>query len=635
MKKKITRQISKIIILAMILFVIINYLLQAFAAQRDMIAASEDLFWQLEQLIEENNQNYEVVINDFRDKCILRTRAAAYMVEHSDFSVDDIDGLDKILTMLEIDEIHIFDKNGNIISGTNPEYYGMNMADGEQISFFLPMLEDKSLMLCQDITENTSEGKEMQYAAVWMENGEYIIQCGLAPERLQEQTRKNEISYIFSLLTNEGGYTLYVVDPQSYQIIGSTTEEFTGKNLADIGISTKRLEKWDKGFHCRIGKEVSYCVFRQKDELIIGRSCNIDNLYSELNRNNIYLMCYIIIILLLVIYSIYRYIDKNVVHSIDLVNEKLGLIADGNLSERVEVRDTEEFAELSSHINYMVNRLLGSTEKISALLDVMELPIGVFEYNIHMPRVRITRRMALIIGVEGDAAEELFGDYQRFEQWIETLKTRPAEYADEVYTLPGVRDRYIQIYTFEKGSDRYGLVIDKTEEVRRCRDLELKLSEDELTKLCSRRSCYFQLDELFRQPKQLGHAVMMLVDSDDLKTVNDTYGHENGDHYLCGIAQVLKNTGAAKQVTARIGGDEFVVFIYGAKDVEELKGYLQRLLESRDTVTIALTNGELFPLRFSIGCAYYPGEKTDYHELMELADNCMYADKQRRKKNLR
>lgn len=507
MKKKITRQISRSIILAMILFVIINYLLQAVAAQRDMIAASENLFWQLEQLIEENDQNYETAIEDFRD--------------------------------------------------------------------------------------------------------------------------------IFNLLANGGGYTLYAIDPESYRIIGSTSEEFTGRKLSDIGISIERLEKWEDGFHCRVGNEICYCIFRQEGAVILGCSYNIMNLYSKLNRENIFLVCYIAVLLFLVAYSIYRYIDKNVVRSIELVNEKLGLIADGNLSERVEVRDSEEFAELSTHINYMVSRLLGTTEKISALLDVMELPIGVFEYNIHMPDVRTTRRMALIIGVEGEDAKELFGDYKRFERWIGELMSRPAEYADGAYILPGVRERYIQIYTFEKGSDRYGLVIDKTEEVRRCRELELKLAEDELTKLCSRRSFYYQLDLLFQEPEQLGHAVMMLVDSDDLKTVNDTYGHENGDHYLCGIAQVLKNTGAAKQVTARIGGDEFAVFIYGAKDDTELDGYLRKLLESRDVAVIALTSGESFPIRFSIGCAYYSGEKTDHHELLELADSRMYADKQQRKKNRR
>ena len=58
MKKKITVQISAIVFLAMALFIIANYLLQALAVQSDMIAASEEQFWQLDQLIEENNESY-------------------------------------------------------------------------------------------------------------------------------------------------------------------------------------------------------------------------------------------------------------------------------------------------------------------------------------------------------------------------------------------------------------------------------------------------------------------------------------------------------------------------------------------------------------------------------------------------
>ena len=59
MKKKITAQISAIIVFAMVLFMLVNYFLQALVAQNDMIAASEDQFWQLEQLIQESNENYQ------------------------------------------------------------------------------------------------------------------------------------------------------------------------------------------------------------------------------------------------------------------------------------------------------------------------------------------------------------------------------------------------------------------------------------------------------------------------------------------------------------------------------------------------------------------------------------------------
>lgn len=632
MKKKITAQISAIVVFAMVLFMLVNYFLQALVAQNDMIAASEDQFWQLEQLIQESNENYQNTMDDYRDICILRTRAAAYMVEHTPGAVGDITELKKILNLLEVDELHIFDAEGEIISGTEPKYYGMHMTDGEQIAYFLPMLEDRTLMLCQDITGNTAENKAMQYAAVWMESGDYIVQCGLEPRRLKEQTEKSEISYQFSLLTHEGGDTLFAVDPESYQIIGSTNQRFAGRSLESVGISPERVERWEKGFYCHVGGRLSYCVFRKNDTMILGRTRALSSLYQNLTDGNIRLGIYMVTALLLVIYYIYRYIDKNVVRSIDHINEKLSLIAEGDLLEHVDETGTREFEELSGHINYMVQSLLGSTERISALIDVTDFPVGVYEYNIHMSGVRTTKRLTQILGLEDAQAEQLFSDFHRFEQWIAELKTHPIEYIDEAYILSGTNERYIQISSFEDGSDRYGMIIDKTEEVRKYRELELKLDRDELTGLYSRHFFYRQMDELFSAPEKLGHAMMLMIDSDDLKTVNDTYGHEMGDRYLCGVANILQTVSAANKVIARLGGDEFAMFIYGVKDESELLEYVEQLKAKRDVTGLTVKEGEDFTIRFSIGYAYVQ-EAADYHVLLKKADSHMYEDKQERKAN--
>lgn len=634
MKKKLISRISVMIIAAMVCFFVVNYVLQALSAQKDMINGSEDLFWQLEQMIRENEADEQTMSDRFRDICILRTRAAAYMIEHNDASLDDMDELKKIMGLLEVSEIHIFDRTGTVISGTVPESYGMNMADMEQSSFFLPMLRDASLTLFWEAGKNTAQEKRILHAAAWTESGAYIVQCSMAPMWSMESLRQNEISALCTLMPGESGYMLYVADPESYEILGSTKKDYAGKSLEDIGIYRSSLEKADGAFHAMIDGELCYCVFRKQGSMLVGRSCNIITLYANLNRGNVRLLCYIAVILFLVIYSIYRYLDKNVVQSIHLVNEKLMRIAAGNLSERVEVTGTEEFTELSGHINYMVRRLLGTTEKMSELLGVTDIPIGIYEYNIHMSDVRTTTRTAQIIGVEGEDAQALFGDYRNFERWMQQLKQRPSEYADSVYILSGKRERYVQIYAFEKDGDRYGLVADKTEEVRKWRELELKLGQDELTGLCSRHSFYEQMDALFQEPKRVDGAVLLMIDSDDLKTVNDTYGHESGDRYLCGVAKALREIGAPGQITARLSGDEFAVFIYGLSE-EERTGYLERLFDSRDAAYVTLADKTSFPVRFSVGCAFCTGGKADYHLLLEQADKKMYQDKQMRKKNRR
>lgn len=109
--------------------------------------------------------------------------------------------MEKVANLLDVDEFHLFDPDGTLYGGSQPKYFGLNFRSGEQMQFFLPMLSDRSLELCQDITPNTAEQKLMQYAAVWREDGEGIVQIGMTPGRVLEAKKKNELSYIFSLLT--------------------------------------------------------------------------------------------------------------------------------------------------------------------------------------------------------------------------------------------------------------------------------------------------------------------------------------------------------------------------------------------------------------------------------------------------
>lgn len=84
---------------------------------------------------------------------------------------------------MSVDEIHLFDETGCITSGSVPKYFGYSFDSGTQMSYFKPMLTDKSLTMCQDVTPNTSEGKAMMYAITWNEAGTMMVQVGLKPLR--------------------------------------------------------------------------------------------------------------------------------------------------------------------------------------------------------------------------------------------------------------------------------------------------------------------------------------------------------------------------------------------------------------------------------------------------------------------
>ena len=93
-------------------------------------------------------------------------------------------------------------------------------------------------------------------------------------------------------------------------------------------------------------------------------------------------------------------------------------------------------------------------------------------------------------------------------------------------------------------------------------DLELQAQTDDLTGLANRRHFRRELERHIAAARQDGSPLsLLLLDLDDFKTVNDTYGHQRGDTALQTVAQALHQHGRTDDLAARVGGDEFVVML--------------------------------------------------------------------------
>ena len=118
-----------------------------------------------------------------------------------------------------------------------------------------------------------------------------------------------------------------------------------------------------------------------------------------------------------------------------------------------------------------------------------------------------------------------------------------------------------------------------------------------------------------------------MVDVNDLKAVNDTYGHQMGDAALMAVAGALQREGA---IVGRFGGDEFLVVLPGAG-----RGSAERYREEVATalagayLTDAQTGAHV-PVVASVGLAVYPEEAQAFEDLIEASDNAMYAVKRQR-----
>ena len=153
-----------------------------------------------------------------------------------------------------------------------------------------------------------------------------------------------------------------------------------------------------------------------------------------------------------------------------------------------------------------------------------------------------------------------------------------------------------------------------------------KLYEDALTGAHNRR--YFE--DSVREANQPGTGVV-IVDLDDFKQINDTYGHVEGDRALIRIAGVLKKTLAGHAgILARYGGDEFMVVIYNTSKTE-IEDILKQLSREKDRLN---SSGNIMPIDYACGWAISDADsECTIQMLLDKADYYMYENKQAYKKS--
>ena len=161
--------------------------------------------------------------------------------------------------------------------------------------------------------------------------------------------------------------------------------------------------------------------------------------------------------------------------------------------------------------------------------------------------------------------------------------------------------------------------------------IEHERDYDALTGLYSRQAFFRVCGELFEKPNTLRHAALMMTDLDNLKTINDTYGHDWGDIYLRQTAHSLRQNSPGGTVVARLSGDEFLLLFYGYDTQDAIRAELDKLSAALRASCSTLPNGKTLNISISGGVAWYPEDGKDLKTLKKYADFAMYQVKQSRK----
>lgn len=191
----------------------------------------------------------------------------------------------------------------------------------------------------------------------------------------------------------------------------------------------------------------------------------------------------------------------------------------------------------------------------------------------------------------------------------------------------GVNKRYFKLTMTQENTSILGVIQDVTKVIIERQKIEYERDYDLTTGLLNRRAYYKKIEQLFTNPSKLKVSAFIMWDLDNLKYVNDTYGHDFGDDYIKTGANVFKQFKNYNGVVARMSGDEFNVFLSGYNSKEEILEIVNKVRDNLLNSYCLLANGTHFKIRASGGISFYPYDSKAYDMLIKYADFAMYTIK--------
>lgn len=318
------------------------------------------------------------------------------------------------------------------------------------------------------------------------------------------------------------------------------------------------------------------------------------------------------------------------------------------LADEVKHFDPDSYTKFSrtntTEIDYLIDLIESlnktvaiSSARMSKIVEAIDLPIGCFEVNIEKNKVFLTDKLFSMFDIEKQYPEQKFVELNKWETIIENLLLNYVEDRLDCYIWKckdGKSVRWLDMKLIGDNGRSIGIIMDISDEILKNKTLEYERDHDSLTQLFNRRTFVNRCkDTVLKNPNKMG--AMIFADLDNLKFVNDTYGHSYGDEYIKTAANMFNCFTKYGAIVARMSGDEFAIFLYGYDSEEEISSIIEQVFNENKNRCIVIPKDELYPIKASKGIALYPKDSDSISELIKYADFAMYTVKKSSKGGVR
>lgn len=327
-------------------------------------------------------------------------------------------------------------------------------------------------------------------------------------------------------------------------------------------------------------------------------------------------------------------ITHNMMRPLNLLFKGIGDLSKKRILPRTRIKEIDNLAQ---EIELRTREVYEAGGKFADALDIAEVQLGIVEFKLETKKVFCTRKVLDMLELADTGWKENYISIVEMEKIAEDLKKKlqPDEEEQDVYYFDGNwgKRHWISIRKVNYERSKLYVLMDETASIQEKQKIRHDRDYDILTNLFNRRA-FLRVVEKEIASGNCDKAVFSIWDLDNLKYMNDTYGHDMGDKYIQLMAKVLRRYQSKECVAARMAGDEFTVFCCG-KNVEELILKTREIHQDFSQEKIFLPDGKIASVSVSAGMAVYDQDADNYQELVKYADFAMYEVKNSNKGEIR